>query len=329
MDDLERLALGCLLPGFDGTVVPDWVRRRVADGLGGVVLYARNIGSPDQVAALTAELREASRDVLVATDEEGGDVTRLEAAVGSSYPGNLALGEVNDLDLTGAVATAIASDLRAAGVNLDLAPVADVNSNPSNPVIGVRSFGHQPDLVAAHVGAFVRGLQVGGVAACAKHFPGHGATTVDSHVAVPTVSEDAAALAAGPLLPFRAAIAAGVETIMTAHLRLPAYDDNLATLSPRVLSGLLREELGFEGVILTDGIDMAAVSGTVGMESGAVLALAAGADAICTGGWFADEGLVDRLQRAIAIAVRDGRLPEARLRDAAVSYTHLTLPTKA
>jgi len=318
MDDLERLALGCLFPGFEGITAPDWVRRRVADGLGGVVLYARNIGSADQVAALTTELRAARQDILVATDEEGGDVTRLEAASGSSYPGNLALGEVNDLELTEAVAAAIAADLRAAGVNVDLAPVADVNSNPNNPVIGVRSFGQQPELVAAHVGAFVRGLQTGGVAACAKHFPGHGSTTVDSHLAVPTVTEDASALAAGPLRPFRAAIAAGVETIMTAHLRVPAYDDtNLATLSPRILSGLLREELGFEGVIVADGIDMAAVSGTVGMETGAVLALAAGADAICTGGWFGDEGMVDRLQRAIVNAVRNGRLSELRLRDAA------------
>ena len=174
--DLECLASACIFPGAAGLAAPAWLRREVADGLGGVVLFSRNVRDREQLAALTAALRSERADVLVGIDEEGGDVTRLEAATGSSYPGNLALGAVDDVGLTERVAAAIAADLAAVGVDLDLAPVADVNTNPRNPVIGVRSFGSDAALVARHVAAFVTGLQGGGVVACAKHFPGHGAT---------------------------------------------------------------------------------------------------------------------------------------------------------
>ena len=167
--------------------MPDWVRRRLADGLGGVVLYAWNVESREQLRALTAELRSEREDLVVAIDEEGGDVTRLEAATGSSYPGNAALGVVDDVELTERVAASLGAELADAGVNLDFAPVADVNTNPQNPVIGIRSFGSDAELVARHVAAFVRGLQRAGVAACAKHFPGHGDTSVDSHLALPLV----------------------------------------------------------------------------------------------------------------------------------------------
>jgi len=177
MDKLSRLARACLLPGFEGTELPGRARRALEDGLGGVVLYARNLSSPSQLARLTSAIRDARPESLIAIDEEGGDVTRLEAAGGSSYPGNLALGRADDVSLTRTIAGLIGRDLVAAGINLDLAPVADVNSNPDNPVIGVRSFGELPESVAAHVAAFVKGLQGEGVAACAKHFPGHGDTS--------------------------------------------------------------------------------------------------------------------------------------------------------
>ena len=323
--ELERLALRCLLAGFEGVAVPDWLRERLENGLGGVVLFARNVASREQVAALGAELRLARADLVIAIDEEGGDVTRLEAHRGSSYPGNLALGQVDDPDLTRSVAAALGGDLAAAGVTLDLAPVADVNSDPRNPVIGVRSFGDRADRVAEHVAAFVTGLQSAGVAACAKHFPGHGATAVDSHRALPVVPDDAASLGTA-LAPFRAAIAAGVRAIMTAHVVLPAYDSRPATLSPRILGDLLRAELGFRGAVITDGIDMAAIASTVGMEHGSVAALAAGADAICIGGGPADVDVVDRLARAIAAAVEDGSLAEARLREAAGRLQGIALP---
>src|SRR5262249_23748097 len=150
-------------------------------GLGGVVLFARNIAGPEQLAELTAALRAGRHDLLVAVDEEGGDVTRLEADRGSSYPGNCALGAVDDVELTRRIGAALRGDLTGVGIDLDLAPVADVNSNPENSVIGVRSFGADPALVARHVAALVSGLQSAGVAACAKHFPGHGDTALDSH----------------------------------------------------------------------------------------------------------------------------------------------------
>ena len=315
-DELERLALGCLLLGFDGTALPDWLRRRVREGLGGVILYARNIETRAQVVALTTALREARPDVLVGIDEEGGDVTRLEAKTGSSSPGNLALGVVDDLGLTQAVASSIGADLVSAGVNLDFAPVADVNSNPNNPIIGVRAFGDQPERVGAHVAAFVRGLQSAGVAACAKHFPGHGDTTVDSHRGLPTSEQTREQLAAGAFVPFSRAIDAGVASIMTAHLLMPALDTLPATISRRILSDILRSELGFDGMIVTDALDMGAISATMNRQTAAVLSLAAGADLICVGGDAADEAAVESLTRAIVDAVGAGRLTRERLADA-------------
>jgi beta-N-acetylhexosaminidase len=306
--ELDRLAAACLFPGFDGVTAPDWLLRRIADGLGGVVLFADNIESPEQLRSLTAELRRGG-ELLVATDEEGGDVTRLEARTGSSYPGNWALGVVDDVRLTEEVAGSIAADLAAVGINLDFAPVADVNSNPDNPVIGIRSFGAGAERVSRHVAAFVRGLQRRRIAACAKHFPGHGDTSQDSHLELPVVAEPS-------LEPFRAAIAAGVRTIMTAHVRVTSLGGEQATLSPRILTELLREELGFEGVAITDALEMRAVSKTVGIEEGAVRALAAGADALCLGA-VVDDAFTGRVHDAIVAAVRTGRLPEGRLREAA------------
>src|SRR5690349_1154559 len=194
--ELLRLADAVLQPGFEGTTAPDWLLRRLAGGLGGVALFSRNIANPDQLRALVSSLRSVNPDVAVAIDEEGGDVTRLEAATGSSRPGNLALGAVDDLALTEAVARDIGRDLADVGVTLDYAPDADVNSNPDNPVIGVRSFGSSPELVARHTAAWVRGLQSTGVAACAKHFPGHGDTSVDSHRDLPSVDGSAEEIAA-------------------------------------------------------------------------------------------------------------------------------------
>ena len=251
MSGVERLAAACLLPSFSGEEVPDWVLRLLERGLGGITLFAYNVREAEQLASLTARLREVGGDLLLAIDEEGGDVTRLEASTGSSFPGNLALGVVDDTSLTAEVAAAIAGRLARCGVNMNLAPVADVNTNPDNPVIGVRSFGADPELVARHVAAFVEGTQRQGVAACAKHFPGHGDTAVDSHVGLPVVAGDLEAA----LLPFRAAIAAGVKALMTAHLVVPALDDVPATLSRRILSRLLRDELGFDGLVITDALE--------------------------------------------------------------------------
>jgi beta-N-acetylhexosaminidase len=322
--ELPELAAAVLQPGFVGTAAPEWVRRWLGEGLGGVALFARNVASPAQVAALTAQLRAERSDVIVAIDEEAGDVTRFESRHGSSRPGNLALGAVDDPGLTEAVARDLGCDLANAGITLDYAPDTDVNSNPDNPVIGVRAFGAESALVARHSAAFVRGLQEAGVAACAKHFPGHGDTSVDSHHAVPLIDRDRAGLQACELVPFRAAIAAGVRAVMTGHLLVPAYDpENPATLSPRILTDLLRVELGFDGLIVTDGIEMQGVRRTYGLAGATVRALAAGADAICVGGEHADEQTAVRLRDAIVAAVRAGQLSAERLYDAAVRVRRL------
>jgi len=310
--ELERLATACIFPGFEGPVAPDWVRRRLAEGLGGVVLFAWNVASREQLAALTASLQSEGEDVLIGIDEEGGDVTRLEVATGSSYPGNAALGAVDDIDLTERVAASIGADLAEVGVNLNLAPVADVNTNPQNPVIGIRSFGSDGELVARHVAAFVRGLQGAGVAACAKHFPGHGDTGEDSHHELPVVES----LDDRALLPFRAAIGAGTLSIMTAHIVVKALGDTPATMSSGILRELLRREMGFDGLVMTDALEMRAISATVGVEEGAVRALAAGADALGLGHDLSDDS-VRGVRDAIVEAVRSGRLTEERLLTAA------------
>ncbi|MFC5802374.1 glycoside hydrolase family 3 protein [Streptomyces formicae] len=317
-DTLTRDALAVLQPGFFGTTAPEWLLRRIGEGLSSVGLFGRNIASPEQLAALTAQLRAERDDVLVAIDEEGGDVTRLEVRTGSSFPGNYALGSVDDVSLTRAVAAELGRRLAACGVDLNWAPSADVNSNPNNPVIGVRSFGADPQLVARHTAAYVEGLQSAGVAACTKHFPGHGDTAVDSHHSMPRIDVDLATLHARELVPFRAAVTAGSKSVMSAHILLPALDpDRPATLSPQILTGLLRQELGFDGLVVTDGMEMQAISATYGIERGSVLAIAAGADAICVGGGLADEDTVLRLRDALVTAVREGDLPEERLADAA------------
>jgi beta-N-acetylhexosaminidase len=293
-------ALGVLLPGFEGVEPPDWLRRAVADGLGGVVLFARNVGSPEQVAGLVESLRAEREDVLVAIDEEGGDVTRLDAAIGSSTPGNLALGAAGDLKLTEQVAAEIGGRLAELGIDLDLAPVADVNADPRNPIVGVRSFGSDPALVAEHTAAFVRGLQGQGVAACAKHFPGHGATRADSHVEMPVLERV-------DLAPFAAAIAAGVQAVMPAHAVAFEYDSLPATLSRRLVTGLLRGQLGFDGLVVSDGMDMHALAEHQGA---AAEALVAGVDALCLGGTPRTEADLAEFTAALAV-VPDGRLAQA------------------
>ena len=266
----------------------------------------------------------------MAIDEEAGDVTRLESVHGSSRPGNFALGAVDDPELTEAVARDLGAELAAAGITLNYAPDADVNSNPANPVIGVRAFGADPALVARHTAAWVRGLQAGGVAACAKHFPGHGDTRVDSHHDLPRITADRDRLDACELAPFRAAVAAGVQAVMTGHLLVPALDPQLpATLSRRILGGLLREELGFSGVVVTDAVEMRAVADRYGFAGAAVRALAAGADAICVGGERADEHAARELRDAIVAAVVSGELPEERLAEAAKRVGQLAAWTVA
>jgi len=304
----------CLLAWFPGTHVPDWLRRWLDQGLGGVLLFAENITGPGQLRELAADLRSQHPGVLIAADEEGGIVTRAEARTGSSYPGNAALGAVGDPGLTRQVAASIGAMFASGGVNLDLAPVADLGCHPANPIIGVRSFGADPARVAAHTAAFVTGVQSNLVAACVKHFPGHGRTDADSHLTLPVVGASLDELRAADLVPFLAAIEAGVRSVMTAHVVFPAVDDLPATISRRFLTGLLRAELGFGGVIITDALGMAAISDGVGSAEGAVRSLAAGADLLCLP---AEPGAQQLARDTLARAIRSGGLPGDRVAESA------------
>jgi beta-glucosidase-like glycosyl hydrolase len=321
---LARLARGTILAPFAGTAPPAWLLAELEHGLGGVILFAinGNVAGTDQVAALTARLREVA-EPIISIDEEGGDVTRLAHRTGSRYPGNAALGAVDDTALTRRVYRSLGAELTTVGVNLNAAPSVDVNSADDNPVIGTRAFGADPEMVSRHAAAAVAGLQEAGVAACAKHFPGHGATRQDSHDELPLVEADLEVVERRELAPFRAAIAAGTQTIMTGHVRIPAITGTLpATMSRAALTGLLRDRMGFRGPVVSDALDMRGASAAIGIPEAAVRALLAGVDLLCLGaGEFA--GSVRAVTEAIVAAVTAGRLPAERLAEAAARAERL------
>ncbi len=331
---IQHLVRGVLWPGFLGQQLPEWLRTELESGLAGAVYFAQNLDASDpaQPAALSAEFRGANPLALIGIDEEGGNVTRLEAATGSTLPGAAQLGEADSLEATRAVGAELARRALAAGVSVVLAPTADVNTNPLNPVIGVRSFGSDAALVARHAAAMTEGIQSQAasadnantprIAACAKHYPGHGDTHLDSHLALPTAATGWQQLKAEHGAPFTATIDAGVKAIMTAHIRVEDQGDLPATLNPQIL-GELRAS-GFDGVIVTDALDMAAVAAEYGTGPGAVLALRAGSDLLCIGnpanpgntGEAPDREVYFRVFDAILDALVSHELPLDRLREA-------------
>ncbi|MGI5226838.1 glycoside hydrolase family 3 protein [Actinoallomurus sp. CA-142502] len=311
---LERLVNATLLVPFPGAAAPRWVLEGLERGVSGVTLFAINGNVPGagDLAALTARMRQVA-DPLVTIDEEGGDVTRLAHETGSPYPGSAALGALDDPAVTRRVHRSLGAELRGAGVNFDFAPSADVNTADDNPVIGTRAFGSDPELVARHITAAVSGLQEAGIAACAKHFPGHGATSQDSHLEIPTVDADLPLLERREMVPFRAAIEAGVQSVMTAHIRVPALTGAApATFSFAAIDGLLRGTLGYQGVVVTDALDMRAASGAMGIPEAAVRAIEAGADLLCLGSKEFEDS-VQAIRERIMEAVREGRLSGERL----------------
>ncbi|HET6211624.1 MAG TPA: glycoside hydrolase family 3 N-terminal domain-containing protein [Micromonosporaceae bacterium] len=322
---LRRLALSTVLASFPGHEPPPWATELVGEGLAGHTIYGYNIADTTQLRRLTDTLRAARHDVLLAIDEEGGDVTRLAHATGSPYPGNAALGAVGDLTLTRRVYRAIGGELAAVGVNLNLAPTVDVNTADDNPVIGTRSFGADAVHVAAHAAAAVVGLQQTGVAACAKHFPGHGATVTDSHLELPTVDVSLDTLHRRELPPFAAVVAADAKAVMTAHIRVPRLTgDDPATFSRRALVDVLRGDLGFTGVVVTDALEMQGAAATAGgVAAAAVRALAAGADLLCIGSEV-DAAMVEAVAAEIVAAMRDGRLGFARVEEASAHIAALS-----
>ena len=320
---LSKLADAILIPPFPGRDVPRWVLAALERGLAGVTVFGPNIADPEQVARLTTQLRSAGGVPLIAIDEEGGDVTRIAHLTGSPYPGNAALGAVDDVALTADVYRALGTDLAALGFNVDLAPSVDVNTAADNPVIGTRSFGADTSLVSRHAGAAVSGLQAAGVAACAKHFPGHGSTRLDTHDTLVTVEASLDLLTRRDLPPFTAAIKAGVRCVMPGHLRVPELTGDLpATLSAAALTGLLRGDWGFSGVIISDALEMRAISGRYGIPEAAVLAAAAGTDVLCLGRDQSEDSYL-AVRHALCAAVGTGRLPAARLEEAAARVADL------
>lgn len=315
--ELRRNALATLMPGFAGLTAPGWVTAAFDKGLVSVCVYGENVRDAEQLRALGAELRTSRPDALIAIDEEGGEVTRLHYLEGSPYPGAAVLGRIDDVDYTEEIGERVGRDILASGFNLALGPIADVNSNPLNPVIGTRSFAADPDVAARHVAAFTRGLQRTGALACAKHFPGHGDTAQDSHLALPTVDAPLSVIEARELPPFRAAVNAGIASIMTSHILLPQIDvSGPATFSRLVLQGMLRDEMEFEGLIITDALDMKGACGEIGIPAAAVRALVAGCDLLCLGTNTGPE-LLEEIVETVLDAVADGTLSEARLAEAA------------
>ncbi|MCB2411716.1 hypothetical protein LGT39_02490 [Demequina sp. TTPB684] len=305
--------LAFLMPGFEGTTLPGWVDQSLRDGMGGVCLFATNVGSPGQLRELTGAIYAANPHAVVAIDEEGGDVTRLYQAVGSPFPGNAILGRLDDEALTEAVGTQVGRELAAVGVGMTFAPDADVNSTALNPIIGVRSFSADPAAASRHTAAWVRGLESTGVASCAKHFPGHGSTVQDSHHSLPTIDVDEKTLEGRELPPFAAAIAAGGRAIMSSHIMVPTLDVDLpATFSRTILRDTLRDRMGFAGVVVSDALDMAGASAGRGIPAAAVAALRGGCDLLCIGTANTEEQMRE-IAAAIADAVDAGELDRAEV----------------
>lgn len=306
-----------IIAGFHGHQLPvEVVSLSREFGLGGVILFSRNVEDALQVAELCHQAARLAPDapLWVSVDQEGGRVARLKAPF-TEWPPMATLGRSGDARLAEAFGGALAAELRAVGVNLDYAPVLDVHTNPRNPVIGDRAIASEAAEVARLGAAIVRGLQGGGVAACGKHFPGHGDTITDSHLELPIVEHPIEDLRTREFVPFRAAIDAEVSAIMTAHVFAPALDEERpATLSHRIVTGLLREELHYEGVVLSDDLEMKAIAKERTVPVAAVMAIEAGCDGllICSG----DYDLQAAAAEALVHAVEDGQLAITRVEQA-------------
>jgi len=317
--ELRRHVGQLAIVGFDGHDVPADVRVLAREfDLGGVIFFARNVESPEQVAELSRQSQAlaAETPLWVSVDQEGGRVARLKRPF-TEWPPMITLGRAGaDSDaLARRFAAALAEELRAVGISLDYTPVLDVHTNPNNPVIGDRALAERADDVARLGAIIIRTLQSAGVAACGKHFPGHGDTSTDSHHELPLLEHPPDRLEAVELVPFRAAIAADVASIMTAHILIPSLDDEApATLSPAIVDGLLKQRLGYQGLVLSDDLEMKAISGRYGHSEATVRALAAGCDAVLMCAPNAGEQAA--ALEAVIYAVEQDRLPLARVEDA-------------
>jgi beta-N-acetylhexosaminidase len=309
--------------GDEPTTVNDHARELIEDmQVGSIVLLGRNVAPHlHQTAETLNELQSLSREPLfIIADQEGGMVARFLDGV-TVFPSNMALGATGDPTLAYKAASATARELGSIGVNFNFAPCVDVNNNPDNPIIGTRSYGECAHKVAEFAASAIKGYQESGVIACAKHFPGHGDTAVDSHLALPSVPYPRERLDEVELKPFRAAIAAGVGSIMTAHIMFPALDGSRpSTLSPEIVTGLLRRELGFDGVIVTDCMEMKAITDNFGTPEAAVMAVEAGVDLVLVCHTLDTQRAT---RKALLKAVSDGRITESRIDQSLARITAL------
>lgn len=315
--ELRRHAGRLAIVGFTGHSVPAELRKLVAEfDLGGVIYFGRNIVEPRQVAELSREVAALAIDwpLWISVDQEGGRVARLKRPF-TEWPPAITLGRSGSEKLAERFAAALAAELTAVGINLDYAPVLDVHTNPANPIIGDRALAERADVAATLGRAVIRGLQRAGVAACGKHFPGHGDTSRDSHEELPIVEHDLRRLEEVELVPFRAAIEEGVATLMTAHVLVPALDaERPASLSPRIVTTMLKDAMKFDGVVLSDDLGMKAISATTSLGEATVDAIGAGCDAVLLCNNTIDEQVM--ALEALIRAAESGRLKPSRLDDA-------------
>jgi beta-N-acetylhexosaminidase len=314
--DIRRHAGQLALAGFAGHAIPADLRALVKEfDVGGIILFARNVESPEQVAEIAREAQSLAGELplWVSVDQEGGRVARLRSPF-TVWPAMHTLGRSGDDALAARFARALAAELRAVGVNLDFTPVLDILTNPANPAIGDRALASTPEDVARLGAVIIETLQSEAIAACGKHFPGHGDTSTDSHHELPLIEHPPDRLEAVEFVPFRKAIESGVAGIMTAHILVPAIDDERpGTLSPAIVTGLLKQKLGFQGIVFTDDIGMKAISARYSTAEATVHALAAGCDAVLMCG-DSQEPQFAALE-AVIHAAEDGTLPIARLED--------------
>lgn len=311
MSDLQFLAARMFGVGFHTPAVPPEIDSLLARGVSSIILFSRNVEYPPQVRDLCAELKtRAGRPLMIGIDQEGGRVRRLREGF-TEIPSMRAVGKANDSELAKEIGAVLARELRAVNIDLNFAPTIDVDTNPNNPVIADRSFSPSPQLVSALGCAVIDGLQSNGVAACGKHFPGHGDTNVDSHKELPRMTHDMERLNRIELMPFEAAIKCGVAMIMTAHVIFEPIDPKYpSTMSKAVMQGILRDRMGFNGVIVSDDLEMKAIANYYDIEEVIIRCVNAGVDLlmICHNHKLQHRA-IDLLTRAV---VR-GDVPQERL----------------
>ncbi|MFM8192275.1 MAG: glycoside hydrolase family 3 N-terminal domain-containing protein [Actinomycetota bacterium] len=313
-DELDRAILAHFSPGFGGTEIPSWLTPYLENGVGGVTLFSSNTPAIDSAADLVEKMRSLAPEIIISIDEEGGDVTRLYVTEGSPFPTPALLGRCNDIDLTTDTYFELGKILNSIGVDLNLAPVADVSIEVENPIVGVRSFSADFDISSRHVIAAITGLRRAGVASCIKHFPGHGGVIEDSHHELPKLIGSQKQLESTHLKPFISAISAGVEAVMTGHIVMSALDDkNPASCSQLMTEKYLKHDLGFSGLVVTDALDMGALGGPKKIHQSALRAIKAGADLLCFSGLYDQSIFLESSLKHIREAIDTGELSSEKV----------------